>query len=146
MDEVQTGGGTTGKFWCHEHFDLDEPVDIVTYSKKMLIGGYFSLPDFRPREGYRIFNTWMGEPSKILLLEKVVQVVQRDNLLENAQITGQLFSPSSGALYFYITTQSISVLRHTFTILHIKTTIITISGSIQCVMVNYCITIMISRK
>lgn len=47
IDEVQTGGGTTGEFWCHDHFKLDHPVDIVTYSKKMLIGGYFSLPEFR---------------------------------------------------------------------------------------------------
>ena len=47
IDEVQTGGGTTGEFWCHDHFNLDQPVDIVTYSKKMLIGGYFSLPEFR---------------------------------------------------------------------------------------------------
>jgi hypothetical protein len=26
---------------------LEHPVDIVTYSKKMLVGGYFSLPEFR---------------------------------------------------------------------------------------------------
>jgi len=62
----------------------------VTYSKKMLIGGYYSLPDFRPREGYRIFNTWMGEPSKVILLEKVIEVIQRDNLLANAQVTGTI--------------------------------------------------------
>lgn len=43
----------------------------------------------RPREGYRIFNTWMGEPSKVLLLEKVVEVIKRDQLLENAKITGK---------------------------------------------------------
>lgn len=47
IDEVQTGGGTTGEFWCHEHFKLEHPVDIVTYSKKMLVGGYYSLPEFR---------------------------------------------------------------------------------------------------
>ncbi len=47
IDEVQTGGGTTGEFWCHDHFNLEHPVDIVTYSKKMLVGGYFSLPEFR---------------------------------------------------------------------------------------------------
>ena len=23
MDEVQTGGGSTGKMWCHEYFDLE---------------------------------------------------------------------------------------------------------------------------
>lgn len=90
IDEVQTGGGTTGEFWCHDHFKLDHPVDIVTYSKKMLVGGYFSLPEFRPREGYRIFNTWMGEPSKVILLEKVVEIIKRDKLIENVRVTGDL--------------------------------------------------------
>ena len=47
MDEVQTGAGPSGKFWCHEHFDLDHPADFVTFSKKMLTGGYYSLPEFR---------------------------------------------------------------------------------------------------
>ena len=23
VDEVQTGGGSTGKMWCHEHFDME---------------------------------------------------------------------------------------------------------------------------
>jgi 4-aminobutyrate aminotransferase / (S)-3-amino-2-methylpropionate transaminase len=31
----------------------------------------------------------MGEPSKVLLLEKVVEVVKRDKLLENVQVTGK---------------------------------------------------------
>lgn len=47
MDEVQTGCGPTGKMWCHEHFDLPEPADFVTFSKKMLTGGFYSLPEFR---------------------------------------------------------------------------------------------------
>merc|ERR1719228_2458633 len=33
IDEVQTGGGATGKMWCHEWFDLQEAPDIVTFSK-----------------------------------------------------------------------------------------------------------------
>lgn len=41
IDEVQTGGGPTGKMWCHEHFNLPTPPDIVTFSKKMQLGGYF---------------------------------------------------------------------------------------------------------
>ena len=39
VDEVQTGGGPTGKMWAHEHFNLREAPDIVTFSKKMLTGG-----------------------------------------------------------------------------------------------------------
>src|SRR5699024_7631552 len=41
MDEVQTGGGPNGKFWCHEYFDLETPPDVVTFSKKLFLGGYF---------------------------------------------------------------------------------------------------------
>jgi 4-aminobutyrate aminotransferase-like enzyme len=46
IDEVQTGGGPTGKMWCHEHFNLDGPPDVVTFSKKMQLGGYYHKPDF----------------------------------------------------------------------------------------------------
>jgi hypothetical protein len=31
LDEIQTGGGPTGKMWAHEHFDLPESPDIVTF-------------------------------------------------------------------------------------------------------------------
>lgn len=41
IDEVQTGGGATGKMWCHQHFNLPSPPDVVTFSKKMLTGGYY---------------------------------------------------------------------------------------------------------
>nr|NVI72034.1 putative 4-aminobutyrate aminotransferase, mitochondrial-like protein [Cucujiformia] len=61
FDEVQTGGGATGKMWCHEHFNLKAPPDVVTFSKKMLIGGYFHTVAMRPDQPYRIFNTWMGD-------------------------------------------------------------------------------------
>jgi len=89
VDEVQTGGGASGKFWCHEHFDLPKPADLVTFSKKMLTGGFYSLPEFRPQHTYRIFNTWMGEPGKVLLLEKVIEVIQRDQLLAVVQASGR---------------------------------------------------------
>ena len=64
MDEVQTGGGPTGKLWAHEHFELETAPDIVTFSKKMLTGGIYHKPEFRPKQAYRIFNTWVGDPSK----------------------------------------------------------------------------------
>lgn len=47
IDEVQTGAGPTGKMWCHEHFDLESPPDIVTFSKKMLTGGFYHTLDQR---------------------------------------------------------------------------------------------------
>lgn len=50
MDEVQTGCGVTGKMWAHEHFNLPQPPDIVTFSKKMLTGGFYYNSKFRPNE------------------------------------------------------------------------------------------------
>lgn len=50
LDEVQTGGGVTGKMWAHEHFNLTQPPDIVTFSKKMLTGGFFYNSKYRPKE------------------------------------------------------------------------------------------------
>lgn len=47
IDEVQTGGGPTGKMWCHEHFNLETPPDIVTFSKKMQLGGYYHNLDMK---------------------------------------------------------------------------------------------------
>ncbi|XP_049314066.1 4-aminobutyrate aminotransferase, mitochondrial [Bactrocera dorsalis] len=90
IDEVQTGGGCTGKFWCHEHFNLDGPPDVVTFSKKMQMGGYFHKKEFQPSEGYRVFNTWMGEPSKLLLLEEVINVINEDNLLKTVNAAGKV--------------------------------------------------------
>lgn len=87
-DEVQTGCGPTGKFWAHEHWQLENPPDFVTFSKKMLLGGYFYKPDFRPKQAYRVFNTWMGDPSKLILLEKAIGVIQSENLVEKVEQTG----------------------------------------------------------
>ena len=51
--------------WAHEWFELAEAPDIVTFSKKMLTGGLYHKPDLRPKQPWRIFNTWVGDPSKV---------------------------------------------------------------------------------
>ncbi|MCJ8739674.1 hypothetical protein PDJAM_G00049910 [Pangasius djambal] len=48
VDEVQTGGGATGKFWAHEHWGTDNPADLVSFSKKMLTGGYYHRDELQP--------------------------------------------------------------------------------------------------
>ena len=37
-------------FRAHEHWDLPEPPDIVTFAKKMLTGGYFFRKEFMPAQ------------------------------------------------------------------------------------------------
>ncbi|KPI91462.1 4-aminobutyrate aminotransferase, mitochondrial [Papilio xuthus] len=88
MDEVQTGCGPTGKMWCHEHFQLPSPPDVVTFSKKMLTGGFYFSESFKPPHPYRVFNTWMGDPGKLILLEKVLEVIKSDNLIRLTQEVG----------------------------------------------------------
>lgn len=90
VDEVQTGGGATGKFWAHEHWDLPEAPDMVTFAKKMLIGGFFYQQEFLPKQAYRIFNTWMGDPARNALLESVLDTVENDKLIERTQSAGRV--------------------------------------------------------
>ncbi|XP_069124662.1 4-aminobutyrate aminotransferase, mitochondrial-like isoform X2 [Argopecten irradians] len=88
VDEVQTGCGATGKFWAHEHWDLKDAPDIVCFSKKMLTGGFFYKDHLRPQEAYRIFNTWVGDPSKLVFLEEVVNLIKEEGLLGRVEDTG----------------------------------------------------------
>jgi len=90
IDEVQTGGGPTGKIWAHEYFNLSGPPDIVTFSKKMLTGGFYNKAELSPKQGYRIFNTWVGDPGKVVLLDAVLKTVKKDNLLDNTLKAGEV--------------------------------------------------------
>lgn len=89
LDEVQTGAGATGQMWFHDTFHLPSPPDIVIFSKKMMTGGFYYTDEMRPTEGYRIFNTWMGDPSKVILLEEMLRVIRDEELLENVARVGK---------------------------------------------------------
>jgi 4-aminobutyrate aminotransferase / (S)-3-amino-2-methylpropionate transaminase len=90
-DEVQTGVGSTGKFWGHEHWDLTTPPDIVTFAKKMQIAGYFTTAEYEPKHPFQIFNTWMGDPVRILLLERIIDIIKDDKLIEKTAEVGDYF-------------------------------------------------------
>ena len=40
----------SGSFRAHEQWDLPEPPDIVTFAKKMMVAGYYTTLDKRPKE------------------------------------------------------------------------------------------------
>lgn len=44
---------------------------------------------YRPKESYRVFNTWMGDPGKVLILDSILKVINRDHLLKNVLKTGE---------------------------------------------------------
>ncbi|EPE35454.1 PLP-dependent transferase [Glarea lozoyensis ATCC 20868] len=90
VDEVQTGVGATGKFWAHEHWNLDSPPDMVTFSKKAQTAGYyFGNPDLRPNKPYRQFNTWMGDPARAILFRGIIEEIERLDLVSNTKNVGE---------------------------------------------------------
>jgi len=80
VDEVQTGVCCSGHMWAHEAWGLTESPDFVAFSKKALLGGYYYKDEFQPPQGYRIFNTWMGDATKILFFREVLRTIEKDNL------------------------------------------------------------------
>lgn len=89
MDEVQTGCGSSGKFWMHEHYNLPSPPDVVTFAKKMLTGGFYFSDEMRADQGYRIFNTWVGDPSKVVVLKEVIREIREQGLLAKVEAAGK---------------------------------------------------------
>lgn len=87
-DEVQTAAGATGRFWAHEHWDLDEPPDLVTWSKKFQFGGVHARPEVMPAEPYRIFQTFLGDPFRLAQWDVMLEVMRRDRLVEHTASVG----------------------------------------------------------
>ncbi|KAK9472532.1 3-amino-2-methylpropionate transaminase [Dipodascopsis tothii] len=88
-DEVQTGVAATGKFWAHEHWQLESPPDMVTFSKKFQAAGfYFGNPQLRPPQPFRQFNTWCGDPTKAIIARAIATEVIAKDLAGAAQRVG----------------------------------------------------------
>ena len=72
----------SSRMWCHEWFDLPEAPDIVTFSKKMLTGGLYHKPELRPKQAWRIFNTWVGDPSKVRVTH--IKIISKSSVSSSA--------------------------------------------------------------
>ncbi|MDA5095396.1 aspartate aminotransferase family protein [Aliiroseovarius sp. KMU-50] len=92
-DEVQPGFGRTGyDFWGHERIGLVP--DIVTMGKPMgnghPVAGVVARPEilaqFRNAFGY--FNTFGGNPVSAAAANAVLDVLEEEDLVENARDTG----------------------------------------------------------
>ncbi len=97
-DEVQTGVGTTGRMWAHEAWGPDGAPDIMTFSKKMQLGGYFYRAGLMPPEPLRVFNTWLGDPLRGAQAELILEVIERDRLVACAAEAGKLLLAGLEAL------------------------------------------------
>lgn len=94
-DEVQTGVGMTGKFWCHQHYSEKARPDILAFGKKMQVCGIlvgdkvdqiesnvFHVPS-------RINSTWGGNLVDMVRSTQILQIIEEDQLCANASSVGQ---------------------------------------------------------
>ena len=93
FDEVQTGFGTTGSWWCFEQLGI-EP-DIFAFGKKTQVCGIAASRRLDEVESVfhissRINSTWGGNLVDMIRCHKIVEVVNEDGLLEQAQRTGKV--------------------------------------------------------
>lgn len=91
FDEVQTGFGTTGRWWCFEHFDV-EP-DVVAFGKKSQVCGIFAGPrvdevDSVFKVSSRINSTWGGNLVDMMRCQRYVEIIEEEDLLANAEQVG----------------------------------------------------------
>ena len=42
-----------------------------------------------PLQGFRVFNTWMGDPHKLVILKAVLETIKQDNLIQNMAVQGE---------------------------------------------------------
>ena len=103
-DEVQTGVGLTGKFWCHEHFSEKARPDIVAFGKKMQVCGILvgdkvdQVENNVFRVPSRINSTWGGNLVDMVRATQILQIIEEDKLCENAANVGAYLKTNLEAL------------------------------------------------
>ncbi|SEA00658.1 L-lysine 6-transaminase [Pedobacter hartonius] len=103
-DEVQTGVGLTGKFWCHQHYSEKARPDILAFGKKMQVCGIlvsnkvdeiennvFNIPS-------RINSTWGGNLVDMVRITQILQIIEEDKLCDRAAEVGQYLKENLEAL------------------------------------------------
>jgi len=96
-DEVQTGVGLSGKFWCHEHFGVKARPDILAFGKKMQVCGILvgtKIDDIKSnvfKVSSRLNSTWGGSLVDMVRATKILQIIEEDQLVDQVAHTGDYF-------------------------------------------------------
>jgi len=92
FDEVQTGVGITGTMWAFQQ--LGVVPDIITFGKKMQVCGMAvtSRIDSEPENVFkvssRINSTWGGSLVDMARVTRYLEIIDEENLVNNAKVTG----------------------------------------------------------
>ncbi len=92
FDEVQTGVAITGEFWAHQAIGV-EP-DIISFGKKTQVCGILAgrrldeVEDHVFKIGSRINSTWGGNLVDMVRFDRILEIIEEDNLIEHARTSG----------------------------------------------------------
>ncbi len=93
FDEVQTGIGLTGTFWCYEGLGVQP--DILAFGKKAQICGILAsrrldeVEDNVFRKPGRINSTWGGNLVDMVRFDRILEIIEEDQLVDNAAHVGR---------------------------------------------------------
>jgi len=89
IDEVQSGMGRTGEWWAWKHYGIRP--DLMTTAKGLQVGATLFDARFDPKERGTLSSTWGGgHRIDMAVGAKVIEVIKRDKLLDNAKNMGGL--------------------------------------------------------
>ncbi|MEV0670720.1 L-lysine 6-transaminase [Mycobacterium sp. NPDC050441] len=92
FDEVQTGCGITGTAWAYQQ--LGVAPDVVAFGKKTQVCGLMAgrrvdeVADNVFTVSSRINSTWGGNLVDMVRSRRILEVIESDDLLRNAAVTG----------------------------------------------------------
>jgi L-lysine 6-transaminase len=93
FDEVQTGIGLTGSMWAHQ--TLGVIPDIISFGKKTQVCGILvgnridDVPENVFHTSSRINSTWGGNLVDMVRFAKYLEIIEEENLVENARLMGE---------------------------------------------------------
>jgi L-lysine 6-transaminase len=92
LDEVQTGVGLTGTAWAYQQLGLQP--DVVAFAKKVQLGGVMAgrrVDEVRDNVfavSGRINSTWGGGLADMVRSRRLLEIIERDALIDRAATTG----------------------------------------------------------
>ena len=93
FDEVQTGIGITGKMWAYQNFSVIP--DVISFGKKAQVCGILANKEKLDQvehhvfaESSRINSTFGGNFIDMLRFQLVLEIIEKENLLDNVQKQG----------------------------------------------------------
>jgi L-lysine 6-transaminase len=92
LDEVQTGVGLTGTAWAYQQLGVTP--DVIAFGKKTQVCGVMAggrvdeVPDNVFALSSRINSTWGGNLTDMVRARRILEVIERDGLIERAASVG----------------------------------------------------------